>query len=129
MKFAIVGSSNITEVQKMYAEKVIKAALLRLLVEHDEVIVVSGHSPKGGIDIIAEQVATELKMDMKLFVPGVFRWEDDGDKLGYKSRNKLIASACDAMLCIRSEQSTTYGSGWTADYAERLGKTVYRLTV
>lgn len=53
------------------------------------------------------------------------RWEPDG----YKARNKLIASGCTHLLSIRSRHSKTYGSGWTADYAEKLGKKVWRINL
>lgn len=47
----------------------------------------------------------------------------------YKPRNMKLAAICDRLVCIRSHQSTTYGSGWTADYAEKLGKQVERYKI
>lgn len=130
MKLAIVGSSKLTEEQTEKAKKIISASLMQLMSSQDELIVVSGRSPKGGVDILAEDIAVNtFYLDTVIFEPELHQWADENGKEGYKSRNMKIAKECDVLLCIRSEQSKTYGSGWTADYAERIGKKVYRVTV
>jgi hypothetical protein len=37
-----------------------------------------------------------------------------------------VADACICLVRIASTTTKTYGSGWTADYAERQGKSVQR---
>lgn len=60
------------------------------------------------------------------YLPSTKRWEGAG---GYKSRNLQIAEACDELYCIRSRQSESYGSGWTADRVEEMDKPVWRYWV
>ncbi len=45
------------------------------------------------------------------------RWWD-----GFKPRNIQIATACERLVRIVSTTTKTYGSGWTRDYADNLGK-------
>lgn len=78
-----------------------------------------------GVDEWAYQIATEQGYPVDVIVPKFNRWSPEG----YQDRNKEIARRCDTLLCIRSDRSTTYGSGWTADYAEEIGKKVHRLTL
>ncbi len=129
MKLAIVGSSDLTFYQAAEVRHIIEGALDHLIEKDYFVTVVSGASPKGGVDIIAEEVANKKGIPTLIFRPEINQWHDKDGKMGYKSRNKRIAQECDVMICIRSEQSKTYGSGWTADHAEKLGKKVERLTV
>lgn len=76
-----------------------------------------------GIDSIAEYVAkTVLDLNFKGYPPKNPVWEPDG----FKARNIEIAETCTRLLCIRHYNSNTYGSGWTADYAERNKKHVER---
>jgi hypothetical protein len=88
--------------------------------------VISGRCPSGGVDIWAEQEAkrlgyTEASGLFVPYAPKVHRWEGEG---GYKERDRQMAEACTHLLAIRSLWTTTYGSGWTADYARRLGRVV-----
>jgi predicted Rossmann fold nucleotide-binding protein DprA/Smf involved in DNA uptake len=78
-----------------------------------------------GIDSIATLVANELNIRMIEHLPKNNRWKPDG----FEDRNIKIAEDCSFLLCIRSSQSTTYGSGWTADRAEEMGKPVWRVTI
>jgi predicted Rossmann fold nucleotide-binding protein DprA/Smf involved in DNA uptake len=75
-----------------------------------------------GVDSLAEGLSELAGIPFKKFLPGNNRWEPDG----FKARNILVAEACTHLLCIRTRQSKTYGSGWTADYAESLGRQVAR---
>jgi hypothetical protein len=45
---------------------------------------------------------------------------------GYQGRNALIATDCTHLLRVAARSSRTYGSGWTADEAQRLGRLVVR---
>lgn len=78
-----------------------------------------------GIDSLAAEMAKEYDIPFSVHLPKNNRWEPEG----YKERNTSIAEDCTHLLCIRTQQSTTYGSGWTADLAERLGKTVWRVKI
>jgi hypothetical protein len=84
----------------------------------DEVI--SGGA--SGLDTIGIQIANLLEVHYRNFLPENKRWEPDG----YKARNIEIASTCTRLVCVRHFASKTYGSGWTADHAERIGKKVER---
>lgn len=85
--------------------------------------VISGGA--AGVDTWAIQVAKELGIDYEEFRPKNRRWAPDG----FKARNIVIARTCTRLLAVRSRLSTRYGSGWTADYAERLGKPVRRVII
>jgi hypothetical protein len=106
-KIAIVGpeASKWTHEQEVLA----KVKILEILANTD--ILVSGHCPKGGIDIWAEEIADFNGISKFIFAPDVEQWEDKiffvapdtGIKfshLGYKSRNILIAETCDVLYCI-----------------------------
>ncbi len=119
MRLAVVGSTNVTLSQKSVAATIIKGFLW----EHVPDEFISGGAT--GIDALAEACADLIGVPKKIYLPENNRWEPDG----FKKRNIIIAKECDALLCIRSEQSTTYGSGWTADRAEEMGKTVWRVKI
>lgn len=113
MRLAIVGSSSISVVQEIEASEFIRMYSL-LGVD----MIISGGAK--GVDTIAEDYARLHGIPVKIFYPETTSWE------GYRARNIEIAEACSHMLCLRSITSKTYGSGWTADYADSLGKVVWR---
>lgn len=120
MILAIVGSVLLDEgSQKELATEWIKLALVKI----SPTLVVSGGAD--GIDSLAEETAVESEYPFKKFLPKNRRWEPEG----FKARNIQIAQTCDYLLCIRTKQSKTYGSGWTADYAQRIGKHVKRIII
>lgn len=125
MKLAIVGSSVLSDTQIEVAAWLI-SHILRADDEQPEEVVSGGAV---GIDTIAEEAANDYLIPTKIFLPDIHRWEGTDTQKGFKARNIEIAEYCDELLCIRSEKSKTYGSGWTADYAEKLGKVVRRLKV
>ena len=134
MKVGIVGAeeSKWTKEQK----KIAKEKILDIIRWHqahivdDEIIVdndfalVSGHSPKGGVDIWVEEIAREMKVRMIIYPPKKFQWEPDG----YKQRNILIAENSDT-LYVFSPKGVWNGGLWTANYAESLGKPVNRIEI
>jgi hypothetical protein len=68
-------------------------ALIREILMGDQATsMVSGHSPVGGIDIWAEEVAIALGIPLDLKVPEVNQWDPPG-RYGYKARNLDIALA------------------------------------
>ncbi len=119
MKLAIVGSRDCTIEQCKTARLIIRAFIQNLVPEE----VISGGAE--GIDTLAESETNKFELEFLKFLPRNKRWTPDG----YMERNQRIAYHCDMVLCIRTEQSESYGSGWTADYAEKLGKKVVRITI
>jgi len=120
MILAVVGSQDIK------SEHTVVRFLTNLFIEKEPDTFVSGGAR--GIDTIAENLFRSLYpyTPRKIYRAKVYRWDHPE---GFKTRNKKIAEICDELVCIRSYNSATYGSGWTADYAERLGKTVYRFLI
>lgn len=80
--------------------------------------------PVPGIDALAKKICDAHGIPCKLLVAEVAEWDHPQ---GLKARDTLIAQTCDAMLCLRHQESETYGSGWTADHCKKLGKPVYRV--
>lgn len=90
----------------------------------NEIMLISGGCPKGGVDIWAEEVANMMGIPKIIYKPEVNRWEDEVGNLdtigvcpldhtkidltnhncnrliGYKSRNIKIAKECDILYCI-----------------------------
>lgn len=60
-------------------------------------VMVSGHSPLGGVDIWAEEVAAEYSLPTDIKAPRDQRW--DGE-YGYKQRNLDIARSADIVHVI-----------------------------
>jgi hypothetical protein len=130
---AIVGSRDIP---RYAAESLIREAILA----HKPKMVVSGGAR--GIDSYAAEIAEESGLSVIEFVPKFMRWEAPetgepeetlvGSRMrmtvpgGFKSRNAAVAEACTCLVRIYSPTTKTYGSGWTADHAELLGKRVTR---
>lgn len=89
------------------------------------IVVVSGRSPKGGVDILAAEAAHKVGLEVLEFPPKNNRWRPEG----FEERNMLIARRCDKLYRISTRDSKTYGSGWTADRAQELGKPVRRFYI
>ena len=57
------------------------------------------------------------------------QWDPVG-RYGYKARNVDIVRNSDVLVRIaKKDKQSTYGSGWTADHAEELGKDVHRIWI
>jgi hypothetical protein len=143
IKIAIVGSES-----KYWSNEQVPKAILKIheiLIEaceswlNKKVTLVSGGCPKGGVDIWAEIIAKEMKLNMEIYKPEVEQWEDHYEpsvneyydikrrattvrKKGYKSRNMEIAEACDVLYCIDPANRNWSGARWTMQEAEKLGK-------
>ncbi len=76
-----------------------------------------------GVDSIAEEVARSFNIPFIAYLPEGNKWGD------YEKRNKQIVEGCDMLLAIRYSESKTYGSGWTRDYAIKLGKKVVSIEI
>lgn len=97
MKIGIVGAGEdkFTALGRKRAIEIIE----KLTVAGAEFV--SGHSPLGGADIWAEEVALKNGLKMIVCAPEVQSWEDgkNGEK-GYKTRNQDIARQSDEMHVI-----------------------------
>lgn len=125
---AIVGSRDVHKSGGLLA---ISQAIDR----HKPIIVVSGGAKASAlntrnglisIDFEAEHMASALGIQTVIFKPTSFTFNGPG---GFRERNIKIADLCHCLVRIASSTTTTYGSGWTADYAERSGKNVERFVV
>lgn len=133
MKIAVVGNAHLSENQRAHARLLIHMIVLwyePLLTGDlangrlgDPVTLISGGAK--GVDSLAEEEWTNKGWPKEIFYPKSARWEPEG----YKERNLKIAEACDILYCIRAKDSKTYGSGWTADRAEEMGKQTWRYWV
>ena len=102
-------------------------------------VVVSGHSPMGGIDIWAEDVANEMGLRTEIFEPKQHTWEGT---YGFKKRNIDIALHSDIVHVIvvdslppgftgkrfkrcyhcDTDEHVKSGGCWTGWEARKLGK-------
>lgn len=130
-KLAIVGSTELTADQRRVATWLIDMIIEDAKAEPGELVIISGGA--SGIDTLAAESAIEHRLRLVEYRPQVKCWEGkflDGQYFfGFRHRNLQIAEECDTLVSIRSINSKTYGSGWTADAAEGLGKVVRRLYV
>lgn len=126
MRLAIVGSRRFQGDKQAedWAARLIQWILTRY---HDEIEhVVSGGAI--GIDQLAATLAAFEDLTVVEFLPDPPpKPASKSDNWNaYKARDKLIAEDCTHLVCISHHKSSTYGAGWTADYAEKIGKKVKR---
>lgn len=135
MHVAIVGSATLTPEQQHQAGRLVALIVTsyRYLVKINDgtgnpmehVAIISGESPYGGVDAFARQYADQIGMEFKGYPPAHNRWEPHG----FKERNEAIAQRCDTLYRVATQNSKTYGSGWTADRTAALGKPVFRFYI
>lgn len=109
MNIGIVGHA--AEKFDSRTEEIARRLIRRILTPPDEVnniIMVSGHSPMGGIDIWAEEIADELGIKKDLKIPRQNSWEGE---YGFKARNLDIARQSDILCCISVEDYPVGYSG------------------
>jgi hypothetical protein len=165
MKIGIIGhgADKFTEETKQKAISIIRETLLQAKVDYSKKVrdiinagcagsceteaitdvptLVSGHSPLGGVDVFAEDIADELSIPKLIFAPKDFSW---GGGYGYKARNVDIAKNSDVLhiivvskyppnyvgkkfeICYHCNSTTHIKSGacWTGNLAKTLGKKV-----
>lgn len=116
MRLAIVGSRLFDKdaQAKDWAARYIQWVLTK----YEPEVVISGGAV--GIDQLAATLAAFDGIKVVEFLPEQKSWAY------YKKRDKLIAEDCTHLLAIMHRQSKSYGSGWTADYAEQIGRKVAR---
>jgi hypothetical protein len=115
--------------------------IYRIFLDNPNCVLVSGHSPVGGIDIWAETEAKMCNISMDLKIPKQHKWDAE---YGYKQRNLDIAKDSDELhiilvdkypenyqnskfeKCYHCNTSDHVKSGacWTAKEARKLGKKV-----
>lgn len=116
MRLAIVGSTSFARPEAWGEAR----ALVRATIErHRPEVVVSGGAR--GVDTIAREEAEAAGVPVVEHLPARQRWGD-----GYRPRNLRIVEDCTHLLRVACRESTTYGSGWTADRAEEAGRVVER---
>ena len=116
IKIAIVGceESKWTNSQRVDAKEEIESIIFKHChrdferthkqCSEEKMIIVSGHCPKGGVDIWAEEIADELGIKKEIYPAEVNQWNDEIGhtsisirqshlKKGYRSRNIQIAEA------------------------------------
>lgn len=120
VRLAIVGS---TRFQSPYGDMLAEWIIKRALMYFDPVVVVSGGAE--GVDAMAEELAMRYGFSTHICLPAKPQWQPHG----YAERNLRIARNCTHLLAIRCSESRTYGSGWTADRAEEMGKVVLRRVI
>lgn len=135
MRIGIVGhgADKFTDNGKLTAQSLIRNLL------HSANVVVSGHSPMGGVDIWAEEIAREMGIETDIKAPRQQSW--DGE-YGYKARNIDIARCSDEVHvilidkyppgyrgrrfdhCYHCHKGDHVKSGgcWTGHRAEQMGK-------
>lgn len=112
MKLAIIGhgSDKFTGETTAAAVKIIES-LLELRPE----VLISGRSPRGGVDIWAESMAIGRGIPTDIKAPTRFSWSDSG---GYKERNLAIAAAADEVhvIVVATYPPGYVGMSFTACY-------------
>lgn len=119
-KLAIVGSRSLEN--SVEATQLIQKILMKAKVyTGNDLEIVSGGAI--GIDLMAENMAKDFGIRVKLFRPKGVGWKF------YKARNDQIAEYCDELVCIRDPNSRTHGCLYTARKAEELGKKVEKHSI
>lgn len=78
-----------------------------------------------GVDSLGEQLADSWWYRKCIFPPKNSRWEPEG----FKERNELVAQVATWGLGIRCESSSSFGTGWTTQRIEQLGKPIERYLI
>ena|SRR6478609_8074860 len=117
---AIVGSQ--AKAWNLGDEARIKAVIWAMIQIFNPDEVISGESPGGGVDIWAKEVCEEKDIPYRGYPAETRDWA------GFRARNIAIATACKSLVAIRSSESKTFGSGWTAEYAKKKHRLVKVIT-
>jgi len=95
MKIGIVGHGRNKFDER--TTQIAKNLIRKLLSSSKDNILISGHSPVGGIDIWSEEIAKELGLEMDIKTPKQNTWNAE---YGYKQRNLDIAHDSDEIHVI-----------------------------
>lgn len=88
MKIGIVGHGG--DKFTLETEAWAKDIIARIIERHPSAIIVSGHSPVGGVDIWVEEIAGSLGREVDIKSPRQHSWEGE---YGFKARNIDIAKS------------------------------------
>jgi len=136
MKISIVGSqeNKWEPEQKFVAKDIIRQIIMDAWHKYEEdLIIVSGHCPYGGVDIWVEDIVKIYNLIgyhgiiMQIHSPEVRQWLDKDGKIGYKTRNMKIAES-DILYDIEPKGKRSGGT-WTMEYAKQLGKEIHLIEV
>ncbi len=129
-KVAFVGAEERKLLSAGLSLELVEKHLRELMTEakslYGPYVFISGASPRGGVDIIAEKIADELGLEKQIFPPAVHRWTGTANRPGYKERNTAIATTCDILYNLDPE-GVHSGGDWTLRLAHFLGKEVHRI--
>lgn len=155
MRIGIVGNGadKFTEESENYAKTLIHTIISDNIGDEDwgddMPVIVSGHSPVGGIDIWAEEIALARGCEIDIKTPRQNKWDAE---YGYKQRNLDIARDSDVVYVIVVEDYPPNYKGmrfaecyhcrgrqrvhhvkseacWTANQALRMGKEAYWIII
>ena len=79
IKIAIVGADAKAWRKISDGERKVKDMVRQILCRYGDwsnIVLVSGHCPKGGVDIWMEEIAKELEIKTEIYAPEVNQWED-----------------------------------------------------
>jgi len=109
--------------------------------QYSDLVVISGHSPVGGVDIWAETYANNIGVKTDIKSPHQCQWDAE---YGYKQRNEDIANESDILFVIlvdtyplnyfgmkfnkcyhcNTDAHVKSGACWTAKLAKKMGKKI-----
>jgi hypothetical protein len=117
MKVAIIGSRK----RALPEDRLAVGSLVNAL-DKDDIIVSGGCR---GIDTWAEIAAKTRGMKTLIFTPILNGTKTHGDVVNaYYNRNKKIVSSSDIVYAFPARDGLSGGTGYTVDYAIRIGKKV-----
>ena len=94
-KIGIIGNGS--DKFTPHGATIAKAVIVEILMANHKPVLMSGHSRMGGIDIWAEEIATQLGHEKDIKAPKTESW---GGDYGYKERNLDIARSSDYLYVI-----------------------------
>jgi hypothetical protein len=136
------GKDKFTEKSEQEAKIIISQLIKHYAYLYSDLIVISGRSPVGGIDIWAETYAKNTAVHTDIKVPKQHTWNSE---YGYKQRNLDIAKDSDEVHIIlvdrypenykgmkfkqcyhcKTNKHIKSGACWTGIQALKLGKKVF----
>lgn len=121
---AVVGSTRFDNPGwRDIASEIIIEQISLLEVPDRRLGVVTGGA--AGIDTLGVEISQDLWLRKVVYPPKNACWEPEG----YRERNELVALTATWGLGIRCVSAKTFGTGWTINRIEELGKPVVRMVV
>ena len=110
-KVAIIGHAK--EKFTPETEEIARHIIRHILSRERDIILVSGRSPMGGIDVWAEEEADRLGVPKRIFAPKQHSW---GGEYGFRARNIDIAKYSDEVHIILVSEYPPGYKGMRFDY-------------